>query len=494
MKVLFGEYLPDLPDFENPGAIVAKNVIPAGASYKPFPNLSVYSSNGLTARCQGAVFGKDAAGNTFNFAGDETKLYRLAGAAWSDISKVGGYTTGADERWFYSTYGQRLLATNFTDPIQTFTMGTSSVFSNLSAGAPLARYIAQLNNFTVIGNTFDAIDGNVPHRVRWSGLGDPTSWTVSASSQSDYEDLESSNGWIKQVYGGEYGVIFQERAISRMNYIGSPIVFQISPVETSRGLLASGGSVKIGNLIFYLGIDGFYVFDGNQSIPIGENKVNSTFFDDLDLSYLDRICSTADLDKQVIYWSYPGSGNTGGMCNKILMYNYSPNATKRWSYAEVDTEIIYISVSEGYTIDSLDTVSSNIDTLSPSLDSRVWTGDNYILSGFNSSHKLGTFTGSALAATIDTTEGQLIEGGKAILRLLRPLVQATGATTITVQVGTRNNLTDSVTFGSAISANSMGEFNCRSNARYHRVRTNISGGFTHAQGMQVIKYTSGGRR
>ncbi len=493
MKITFGEYLPDLPDFENPGAIVAKNVIPSGASYKEFPDISVYSSNGLTARCQGAVFGKDASGNTFNFAGDVSKLYKLGGAAWADVSKVGGYTTGSDERWFFSTYGQRLLATNFTDAIQTYTMGSSSVFADLAATAPLARYIAQLNNFTVVCNTYDAVDGNVPHRVRWSGIADPTSWTVSASTQADFEDLESSNGWVKQVYGGEYGVVFQERAINRMSYVGSPIVFQFDTVETGRGLLASGGSVKIGNFIFYLGLDGFYVFDGNQSIPIGENKINTTFFSDVDLSYLDRIYSTADLDKQVVYWSYPGSGNNAGLCNKILMYNYAPNATKRWSYAEVNTEVIYISLSEGYTLDSLDTVSTNLDTLTPSLDSRVWTGDNYILSAFNSSHKLATFTGSALTATIDTTEGQLIEGSKAILRLLRPLVDGPNAT-ITVQIGTRDNLTDSVAFGSAISANSMGEYTARSNARYHRARVNISGGFTHAQGIEVLKYTSGGRR
>jgi hypothetical protein len=111
--------------------------------------------------------------------------------------------------------------------------------------------------------------------------------------------------------------------------------------------------VKVGNLIFYLGIDGFYVFDGNSSTSIGANKVDKTFYDDLDLSYQSRIYGTADFDKQIIYWLYPASGNSSGRGNKILCYNYSPSAKNRWSVIEdIDFEFLYTSLSEGYTLRS----------------------------------------------------------------------------------------------------------------------------------------------
>jgi hypothetical protein len=491
MRLPLGEYLPDLPDFGNPGVTEAKNVLPSGSSYEPFPSTTIYS-NALGARCQGAAYGKDANGNTFNFAGDVSKLYRLNAQAWSDISKVGGYATPVDGRWFYSNYMTRMLATNFADPIQTFTMGTSSAFSDLSASAPKARYITALRDFIVVGNTFDSFDGNVPNRVRWSAIGDPTSWTVSASTQADYQELNSAKGWVQGVFGGEYGVVFQERAISRMTYVGSPAIFQFDEVENGRGLIAPGGAVQVGNFIAYLGIDGFYIFDGTQSVSIGENKVNKTFFNDLDSGYMDRISSTVDLDKQVIYWAYPGSSNTGGRANKILAYNYSQGATKRWSYAEVETEIIYVSLSEGYTLDSLDSLSGSIDALTIYLDSRFYTGDNYILSAFDSSHRLVTFTGSAMTATIETTESELFDGNRAFVSLLRPLVDGSG--TVTVNIGTRNQLSESVTWGSAISLDASGEAQCRSQARYHRARLNISGGFNHAQGIEVLKASKAGVR
>lgn len=490
MKLEYGEWLPDLPDFENPGATVAKNVIPAGNSYEPFLGASVYS-NALTARCQGAVSTKDKDGTSLNFAGDISKLYKLASSAYSDVSKVGGYTTASDEQWFFTRFNDFLIASNFSDNIQTFTLSSSSVFADLAASAPRARYIATIRNFLVVGNTFDSVDGNVPHRVRWPGLDDPTSWTVSATTQADYQDLDASDGWVKQVVSGDYGVIFQERAISRMDYAGSPVVWQFRPVERGRGALTSA-MVKKGNLIFYIGLDGFYVFDGNQSIPIGENKVNKYFLNDVDLSYLSNISACADFDKQVVYFAYPASGNTGGRPNKIIMYNYSPNATKRWAFAEVETEYIFISLSEGYTLDTLDTLSASIDALPLSLDSRAYTGDNYILSGFNSDHKQVNYTGTALDAVLETTELQSKEGYFTEVMRIKPIYEGSG--TVTMQVGTRNVFSASTSFGSAISLNSSGECPTRANARYHRFRTNITGGFTSAQGVEVLEFRTAGKR
>jgi hypothetical protein len=271
----FGEWLPDLPDFMNPGATVAQNVIPAGASYQSFPSQTVFSS-ALTARCQGAISTKDQDGNTALFAGDATKLYKNTSSSYNDVSLVGGYNTSTEEAWHFARFGNRVIATNFADNPQTWTLGSSSAFANLTT-ALKARYVCKVRNFLMFGNTFDGSDGNVPHRVRWSGIGDPTDFTVSASTQSDFNDLDSEFGWVRQVVGGEYGVVFQERAISRMTYAGSPTIWQFDQVESSKGTQSPYGVVRVGNLIFYPGIDGFYAFNGSESVPIGANKIDKTF-------------------------------------------------------------------------------------------------------------------------------------------------------------------------------------------------------------------------
>jgi hypothetical protein len=485
----FGEWLPDLPDYENPGITVATNVIPAGKSYKSVSGLTVYS-NALSSQCLGAVLARDTSGNTANFVGNSSKLYKLASAAFSDVSKVGGYTVSTDDQWEFTLYGTQVLATQISDPIQTFTVASSTKFADLAAGAPKARHISNMRNFIVVGNTFDATDGNVPHRVRWSAFKDPTSWTVSASTQADYNDLDASKGWVQRIIGGESGVVFQERAISIMSYQGSPLVFRFDEVEKEKGLLAPNGAIKIGNRIFYLGIDGFYMFDGNQSIPIGDTKVNRTFFADLDQTYASKISTAIDFTNQCVFLLYPGSGHVGGRCNKIMVYNYAIN---RFASISTDLEYLFSAISEGYTLDSLDTVSTSIDALAFSLDSRVWTGNTNLLAAFDSNHKLNYFTGTAMTATLETGETQLTPGNRTDVRRLRPVVDGTSATT-TMQVGTRNKLSDTVTWGSSLSLNSTGEFCTRSNARFHRARVSVSGGFNHLQGIQILEAAKAGQR
>ena len=122
-----------------------------------------------------------------------------------------------------------------------------------------------------------------------------------------------------------YGVIFQERAIVRMDYVGSPAIFQFTEVEINQGTKYPKSCIRVGDLSFFIGLDGFRVFDGNQSVQIGVNKVDRFFFDDLDVSYDYLISSAIDFDRHIVMWAYPSREIGAGAVNsRILFYNYSP--------------------------------------------------------------------------------------------------------------------------------------------------------------------------
>lgn len=491
-RLMFTEYLPDLPDFQNAGTTEATNVLPLGDSYQSMPSASVYS-DALTARNQGAYSAQDKAGVPYTFAGDVSKLYSLSSAAYSDVSKGGGYSTGEEEWWRFAKYGNQVIATNYSDDMQLLTLGGAN-FADLSATAPKAKDVAVVKNFLVAINTDDVTDGAVPNRVRWPSLTDITAWTVSSVTQADFQDLEGDGGWNQRIIGGEYGVIFQERSIWRMTYVGSPIVFQFDEVERGRGTPAPGSVVKVGTWIAYLGIDGFYIFDGQRSVPIGANKVDKTFWDTVDVNYHYRMNAVADPDNQLIYWGYVSTNATNGRIDTILVYNYSPNSKMRWSrITDVDVQSLFPSLSEGYTLEQLDSINSSVDALTFSLDSRAWMGNARQISGFNSDNKQINYDGAAMDATIETTEAQIFENFRAQVTLVRPLVDGSSAT-VSVQLGERNLLSDSVSYQTEVSTNATGNCPVRSNARYHRARVKISGGFNHAQGIDIINATKAGMR
>ena len=145
----------------------------------------------------------DNDGNASNFAGTLTTLEKLnTDNTWSDVKKLGGYTTAADDMWEFVQWDDQVIATNFGDPIQSFDLSSSSLFADLAASAPKARHITVVREFVVVGNTNDATDGNVPFRVRWGPIGDPAGdWAVSAATQADFQDLSADDGWVMGIVG-----------------------------------------------------------------------------------------------------------------------------------------------------------------------------------------------------------------------------------------------------------------------------------------------------
>ena len=498
--VPLGEWLPDQPQLENPGSNTMLNVLPRTAkSYGPAPALSAVTG-ALTARCQGAVYVRDNASNVWGFAGDATKLYKnVSGStAWVDVSKVGGYTTNTDERWSFVAFGERIVATNYTDAIQSYVMNSSALFADLAAAAPKARYVARVRDWIMVANTSDSTDGPVPQRVWWPAIDDSTNWPTPGSAtaaqlQSDYQDLLGEGGWNQGIVGGLSGAdvaIWQERNIWRGMYIGPPAIFKFDTVENARGTPAPGSICPIGPVVYYLADDGFWVFDGIQSLPIGLQKVDKHFYDDVDQSYMYRITSAADPINKLIYWFYPGPQNSGGTPNRALVYNYGLG---RWAKIDAQSvECMVRAMTTGYTLDQLDPFGT-LETLPFSLDSRAWTGGRLNLAAFGTDHKLALFSGAALAATMDTTEGQLNPVGKAHINRIWPLIDTSAAQ---ITIGARDRLADAVSWGSATSMTSTtGSCPARSTAMYHRGRITVPAGttWTHAQGIRPDARSAGRR-
>ncbi len=491
----FGEYLPDVSPLENPGLLDAKNILPFTSGYGPCPSAPPISSNAMDAIPQGAgSFRATQAsdGAIYTFVGNATKLYQFDAASFTDRSRGGGYTTGVEETWEFSQWGNDVLATNFSNEIQVITMG-SPPFADLAGTPPKARHIATVDNFLVVGNTWDASDLFVPYRVRWAGIGTTTSWTVSATTQADFQDLRNDAGYIQKIIGGEFGIIFQERAITRMTYIGSPLVFQFDELESERGALAPNSVIKVGDRIAYLAQDGFFVFDGNTSIPIGDGKIDDTFFNDINIALLYRMSVDLYPNENIICWSYVSINATGDMCDTILFYNYSPNSAQRWTYAKIDNYLLLSPISQGYTLDGLDAVSTNLDTgIIYSLDSRIWQGSVNILGIITSANRLALVNGPPLDATIETGEAWLEEPNRTFLTLIRPHIDKYQGT-LTVQIAARNLESENISYGPICTVNSSGDVPVRVNARFMRARFNITGDFNDAQGFDITTLTPVGR-
>lgn len=482
----FAEWLPDLPVLKNPGATTATNVIPGPLGYKPFRGL-LSASDALDAYPRGAFAGSDKDKNVEIYAGDGTKLYKLSAGTWSNVSKGGNYTLATNETWEFVQFGQRILASSISAPLQGITFGGLNFADELtSTEKPQARHIGVVRDFVVLGNTFDATDGNVPEQVWWLARNSTVDADPAQATLADKQILPNG-GAVQKVVGGEYGVIFKERSIYRMSFEGVPLIFRFDEVERQRGALMPGGVVALGRLIFYWGTDGFFAFDGQKSVPIGENKVDLTIADDLDRDFLHRVTSGICTRTGCIWWLYPGVGNIDGRPNRIAVFNWK---TRKWSLVEVQAEQLFGALSQGFTLEQLDSISSSLDALPASLDGPEWIGGEYAIAAFDESHMLAFFGGDFLTAVLETAEGQPFAPYRSFVNEVRPLVDGVGSS-CTVQMGSRDLQSEAVTWGPVVAANDIGTHDLESDARFHRVRVNIANGFDDAQGAQIFAQRSG---
>lgn len=485
-------WCPDMPAFSSGLSQTVSNVLPrTKTSYGPVSSLVAYAS-ALPSKCMGASAAADPSGNVAVFAGTATDLYRLpaAAAGFTNVSKSAAvYTMAADQVWKFCVIKGRIIATNVSDPIQTFALATDTKFSDLASAAPKAKYCAGIKHWLMVANTSDPVGGVAPWRCWWSSINDPTSWptpgsATAAANQSDYNDLVGENGAITGLVGNlgtADGALFFEHAVWRIVYAGPPAVFDFFPAVSVKGTQAPQSIVQLGSLVYYLGEDGFYVFDGTNAKPLGNQKVDKTFFADLDQSYLNRVCGAVDPINKMIFWAYPGQGNTSGTPNKMLVLNYD---TGDWTLITMDCEFLFRGLATGYTLEGLDVISSSLDALAFSLDSRVWQGGAVTLGAFNTSHSFSYFGGSTLAATVDMDEIQPFNGQRTFVRNTRPLVD--GGSPM-VALGTRDNLTSAVSFSNPSAMNSLGWCPQRASGRYTRARVTMAAGssFAHLIGVEL---------
>jgi hypothetical protein len=486
------EFMPDQPTLNNPGSANILNVIPrTRRSYGPFPGMAV-TGNALASRCQGAGAFEDSSGNISIFAGDATHLWKYApgSAAPSDISIAGGYSIAGDQRWVFTQFGQRVIATDFADAIQAYTLGVSAKFAALAAAAPNARYLASVTGFLAAANTNDAVNGLQPQRVWWSATNDPTTWptpgtSAAAQVQSSFNDLFGDFGWIQGIVGAtgpSDGLVFMERGIYRMNYVGPPVVFAFPPSEGARGTPAPGSIVPQGVYVYYLGEDGFYRHNGIASEPIGVDRVDRFFWANVDTSNLRRIQGAVDPVNRLIIWAVPFTGNSGGNPNVLLCY--SP-PLDRWVMANVTCETVFRAFTFGYTLDQLFTqLGYTIDNLPFPLDSRAWTGGAQVFAGFDAAHKLNLFNGANLAPVVETTELQPFPGRRAFVRNSRALVDGGVAS---VAISRRDRLVDLPVYAPPSKMNALGTSPQRLSGRYLRASISEPAGsaFTNIQGVEV---------
>jgi hypothetical protein len=458
-SISFGEWLPDQADLGGGGLIVAQNVLPVDDGYVPFRPLDTSLA---TFPAANAV---DSA--AFGFADPVGYIYAHSAFAHTLASSANGATftvrgTISGNVCFTQFDNLMIMASDQSAPF-VHTIGASTNISTLSAATvPFAGCIGVVNRFVVLGDVNDTITDR-PSTIRWCSIDDPTKWpnpnsATAIATQAGEQNLNAAYGDVKAIHGGDqYAIILQRNAVIRMTYVGPPVVFQFDAIDIMHGLALQRGSIKVGNIVYFISDIGFFRTDGVSVQRIGQGKVDRYFLSTI--QHPNRTVPNCGYDPStgLVYFGYSTDASSFDI-DRIIIYN---PATDSFSFANQDLEV-FVTPIPGLS--------------SPSKLLGFGVGGNSVL---------GSFQATAGAATLETSEFEISPGGRGFLSGIKPNVESSGtAPAVSVRVGYRDDLSAASTYTATTTPYTRtGMANFRIDSKYAKAEVRVVGNFDKTRGI-----------
>jgi hypothetical protein len=467
---MFGEWTPDKPGVIGNMTDVA-NAYPVSSGYAPLFNKSIIGN--AASEPLKMIFAGRASNDSSLFAASSTKIYKFDQSTLNltNVSKSGGYSSAPFD---VVQFGSKLISSNNSERLQFWSIGTSTAWADLSATAPISKFVTVVKDFVVTGN-----QSSYPNRVQWSDINNETSWTPSAASQADSQDIPDG-GDIVGMTGGEFGLVFLQNSIHRMSYVGSPLFFQFDNISRGIGCFSIGSIAQYRQISFFLSDNGFYMCDGQTVTPIGAEKVDRWFFGNVDIIDIDNMSAQIDPERKLVIWNFKNVSS--GYYQ--LMYQWE---LARWSYSDIDITSIGGALTSGITLEQLDSYGT-VDSIEVSFDSRQWSGGKFFLAA-TSGQNITSLDGATMSPRIVSGDIQL-DNQRSVVTLVKPIVDNGSAN---VSIASRVRLDDSINFSNPVTSDAEGRASVRSAGRYHRINIVPTGNWLTAVGVDIELSSQGTR-
>jgi len=169
--------------------------------------------------------------------------------------------------------------------------------------------------------------------VRWSDQNNPFDWDPTAVNTAGGQMLRVGSKIVCAVATKSEILIFTNSALYSMRFIGPPDVFSFNLISQNVNILGRKVSVNVAGSIFYMGMDGFYVYSGAvQPIP---SPVAKLVFEDLNLDQKEKSFAGSNSSYNEVYWFYPSKNSIE--CDKFVIFNYAENT---WSAGSFDMSTV----------------------------------------------------------------------------------------------------------------------------------------------------------
>jgi hypothetical protein len=164
-----------------------------------------------------------------------------------------------------------------------------------------------------------------PLLVRWSTSEDYQEWQPKSTNSAGDFRLEQGSQIVGAIKTRQEILVFTDTAVYSMQYVGFPYVFSFNLLASNISLMSPNSISVANNIVFWMGRDKFYVFDGQvRALP---STLRTFVYDNINVEQEFQVISGTNEEYNEVWWFYPTGTDT--QINNYVVFNYLENI---WYY------------------------------------------------------------------------------------------------------------------------------------------------------------------
>jgi hypothetical protein len=245
---------------------------------------------------------------------------------WNSSTQVSG---NALRVWSQSNYGEDLVFCPRGGGIYYWT--ASNTVSTRAIGLnffPLSNYVPSVCNIVAVSDTSrfiiafgcNELDQTVldPMLIRWSDQENSLEWYPAITNQAGGMKLSNGSAIVAVQQARQEFLVFTNSALYSMQYIGAPIVWSFTLLESNTSCTSQNGVVTAAGVTYWMGTDKFYKYDGR--VQTLKCDLRAFVFDNINKAQLLQVCAATNERFNEIWWFYCSAASTS--IDSYVVYNY----------------------------------------------------------------------------------------------------------------------------------------------------------------------------
>lgn len=164
-----------------------------------------------------------------------------------------------------------------------------------------------------------------PLTIRFSDQENAAEWRALPTTTAGELRLGTGSAIVGAIQTKQQIVVFTDTSLHAMQYIGDPFTFGIQEVSSSISLISPNAMVAVGDIVFWMGKNEFYAYDGAVTqIPC---DVKEYVFSGINQGQQLKVYSGHCSSFSEVWWFYPSTNSTEN--DSYVVYNYEQRV---WYY------------------------------------------------------------------------------------------------------------------------------------------------------------------